>query len=77
MNKCKVIGCNCDSYSKGLCQKHYMKQRRGTLSEPTIDSLLDSLVPYKDIIDRLASTDKKIDIRLKELCIILQSIVNN
>ena len=77
MNKCKVIGCNCDSYSKGLCQKHYMKQRRGSLSEPTIDSLLDSLKSYKDIIDRLASTDKKIDIRLKELCIILQSIVNN
>ena len=75
MNKCKVIGCSDPLYCKGYCQKHYRQSNRGSLKEPTIDSLLDTLKSYEDIIHRLASTDKKIDIRLKELCILLESII--
>lgn len=75
MNKCKVIGCNCDSYSKGLCQKHYMKQRRGSLSEPTIDSLLDTLKSYEDIIHYQASNAKSS--KYRELFSLLESIINN
>lgn len=75
MNKCKVIGCNCDSYSKGLCQKHYMKQRRGSLSEPTIDSLLDSLKSYESLIHQYASTVTQP--KTKELFALLESIINN
>ena len=75
MNKCKVIGCNCDSYSKGLCQKHYMKQRRGSLSEPTIDSLLDNLKSYESLIHQYASTVTQP--KTKELFALLESIINN
>ena len=75
MNKCKVIGCNCDSYSKGLCQKHYMKQRRGSLSEPTIDSLLDTLKLYEDIIHYQVSNAKSP--KYRELFAILESIIEH
>lgn len=73
MNKCKVIGCNCDSYSKGLCQKHYMKQRRGSLSEPTIDSLLEELKEYEGLIHHFTSTVTQQ--KSKELFILLESII--
>lgn len=73
MNKCKVIGCNCDSYSKGLCQKHYMKQRRGSLSEPTIDSLLEELKKYEGLIHHFTSTVTHQ--KSKELFTLLESII--
>lgn len=52
MKQCKVIGCTEKHYSKGLCQKHYMQHRRGTLKETVNDTelLLDSLRQYQEII---------------------------
>lgn len=77
MNKCKVIGCKDRIYCKGLCQRHYRQSQRGTLKDPTIDSLLEELKSYSDIIHKFSSTDKKIDDRLKELFILLESLLMN
>ena len=52
MKKCKVQGCNDKHYCKGLCQRHYMQYRRGTLNEPIYDTdlLLDKLMGHRDTI---------------------------
>jgi hypothetical protein len=50
-----------------------MKQRRGSLSEPTIDSLLDTLKSYEDIIHYQASNVKSP--RMKEFFSLLESII--
>ena len=71
--KCKVIGCNGQHYSKGLCQKHYRQLQRGTLKEPTTDSLLESLKSYEDII---SSGTKHKNQRLASLFSLLESLIS-
>ena len=73
MKKCKVIGCSDPLYCKGYCQKHYRQSQRGTLSAPTIDSLLDTLKSYEDIIHYQASNTKSP--KYRELFAILESII--
>ena len=77
MKKCSVIGCNDKHYSKGLCQKHYRQKQRGTLTAPTesIDSLLDTLKSYEDIIHYQVSNVKSP--RMKEFFILLESIIES
>lgn len=75
MNKCKVIGCSDPLYCKGYCQKHYRQSNRGSLKEPTIDSLLDTLKSYEDIIHYQASNAKSS--KYRELFSLLESIINN
>lgn len=52
MKTCNVIGCSEKHYCKGLCQKHYMQHRRGTLTESVLDTelLLDNLQKYQETI---------------------------
>lgn len=71
--KCKVIGCNGQHHSKGLCQKHYRQQVRGTLKEPTTDSLLESLKSYEDII---SSGIKHKNQRIASLFSLLESLIS-
>ena len=73
MNKCKVIGCSDPLYCKGYCQKHYRQSNRGSLKEPTIDSLLDTLKSYEDIIHYQASNAKSS--KYRELFNLLESII--
>lgn len=73
MNKCKVIGCNDSLYCKGLCQRHYRQNQRGTLKEPTIDSLLEELKEYEGLIHHFTSTVTQQ--KSKELFILLESII--
>lgn len=73
MNKCKVIGCSDPLYCKGYCQKHYRQSNRGSLKEPTIDSLLDTLKSYEDIIHYQASNAKSS--KYRELFSLLESII--
>lgn len=75
MNKCKVIGCSDPLYCKGYCQKHYRQSNRGSLKEPTIDSLLDTLKSYEDIIHYQASNAKSS--KYRELFAILESIIEH
>ena len=74
MNKCKVIGCNDTLYCKGLCQRHYRQSQRGTLKAPTIDSLLEELNSYSDIIHYQVLNAKSP--QYKELFILIESIMN-
>ena len=73
MNKCKVIGCSDSLYCKGYCQKHYRQSNRGSLKEPTIDSLLDTLKSYEDIIHYQASNAKSS--KYKELFSLIESLI--
>lgn len=75
MKKCNVIGCSDRHYCKGLCQKHYRQYQRGTLKDPVkdIDSLLDTLKSYEDIIHYQASNVKSP--RMKEFFSLLESII--
>ncbi len=75
MKKCKVIGCNDKHYCKGLCCRHYNQQVRGTLTDPTIDSLLEELKEYEGLIHSYASTVTQP--RTKELFVLLESIIKN
>ena len=77
MKKCKVIGCNGQHHSKGLCQKHYRQYQRGTLTEPidTIDSLLDSLKEYEDLVHHFKKTVTTP--RYIELFTLLESIIKH
>ena len=75
MNKCKVIGCNDRIYCKGLCQRHYKQYQRGTLKDPTIDSLLEELNSYSDIIHYQALNAKSPEYR--KLFILIESIMNH
>lgn len=69
MKKCNVIGCNGQYYSKGLCQKHYRQQVRGTLKEPVkdTDSLLSELKSYEDTIKTIKNIFVLIDSLLEEV----------
>jgi hypothetical protein len=69
MKKCNVIGCNGQHYSKGLCQKHYRQQVRGTLKEPVkdTDSLLSELKSYEDTIKTIKNIFVLIDSLLEEV----------
>jgi hypothetical protein len=73
MNKCKVIGCSDSLYCKGYCQKHYRQSNRGSLKEPTIDSLLDTLKSYESLIHHFANTVTTP--KYKELFSLLESII--
>lgn len=73
MNKCKVIGCSDPLYCKGYCQKHYRQSNRGSLSEPTIDSLLDTLKSYEGLIHQYAESVTQP--KTKELFSLLESII--
>lgn len=75
MKKCNVIGCNGQHYSKGLCQKHYRQQVRGTLKEPIkdVESLLESLKSYEDLI---SSGVKHNNQRLASLFSLLESLIS-
>ena len=75
MKKCKVIGCNDKHYCKGLCCRHYNQQVRGTLKVPTIDSLLEELNSYSDIIHYQALNAKSPEYR--KLFILIESIMNH
>jgi hypothetical protein len=72
--KCRVIGCNGQHHSKGLCQKHYRQQVRGALKELTIDSLLESLKSYDDII---SSGIKHNSQRLASFFTLVEMLVND
>ena len=52
MKKCNVIGCNDKHYCKGLCQRHYMQQRRGAMNDPVkdINAIIEQLRQYEDMI---------------------------
>lgn len=57
MKKCTIKGCNNEIHGKGLCQKHYMQQRRGTLDESTkrsTEDIIANLGAYKQEIANLA-----------------------
>lgn len=73
MNKCKVIGCSDSLYCKGYCQKHYRQSNRGSLKEPTIDSLLDTLKSYESLIHHFSNTVTTP--KYKELFSLLESII--
>lgn len=72
--KCKVIGCNGQHYSKGLCQKHYRQLQRGTLKEPTTDSILELLKSYDDVIK---SGVKHNNQRLASFFTLVEMLVND
>lgn len=75
MKKCKVAGCSNQHHSKGYCQKHYRQNQRGTLNEPTIDSLLDSLITYEDLVQHFKKTVTTP--RYIELFTLLESIIEH
>ena len=72
--KCKIIGCNGQHHSKGLCQKHYRQLQRGALKEPTTESLLESLKSYEDII---SSGVKHNNQRLASFFTLVEMLVND
>ena len=60
MKKCTIKGCKEKHYSNGLCQKHYMQERRGTLTEErrTSEDIMAELSQYKQEIHNLAEIFK-------------------
>ena len=84
MKQCKVIGCTEKHYSKGLCQKHYMQHRRGTLKETVYDTelLLDNLQQYQETITIMKNLFTLLDnlllaVGLDEVIRVMEEFENN